>query len=236
MKGLAEWKDWKPGDKVKIGDEEVLVIDPEGLYEALKFKEFREEVWGWPKEPVGGQSIKRQLKAKTKPKNRIKKEEPKKKLKEVPKRELTPEELKNKYYSIYRAEKEPKLCVRCGENTTINHSNKYCEDCKPYIHTRGKFIIFERDGFKCVYCGKSAIGESSELNSELHVDHVYPKSRGGEDKAKNLVTAYKECNLAKKDHILSAQDEILEKINKRNKANEIDPELIIIIHAGKPKF
>ena len=48
--------------------------------------------------------------------------------------------------------------------------------------------VFVRDGFACTYCGS---------NSDLHCDHVFPRSRGGLDVESNLVTACGPCNLSK---------------------------------------
>lgn len=53
--------------------------------------------------------------------------------------------------------------------------------------------IFTRDNYTCQYCGK-------KLNqSELTLDHVYPKSRLGPDIWENIVTCCKECNQYKAD-------------------------------------
>ena len=46
--------------------------------------------------------------------------------------------------------------------------------------------ILRRDGHRCQYCGASSIS--------LTVDHVIPKSRGGEDSWENLVSACIRCN------------------------------------------
>jgi 5-methylcytosine-specific restriction endonuclease McrA len=48
--------------------------------------------------------------------------------------------------------------------------------------------IFKRDNNTCVYCGKQ---------SDLTLDHVLPKSRGGKTHWENLVTACKRCNSEK---------------------------------------
>ena len=45
--------------------------------------------------------------------------------------------------------------------------------------------IFKRDGFRCVYCGDK---------SQLTIDHVIPKSKGGKTIWENLVTACNSCN------------------------------------------
>lgn len=46
--------------------------------------------------------------------------------------------------------------------------------------------VFRRDGGKCQYCGNS--------NKLLTIDHIMPKSRGGEDSWENLTTACFDCN------------------------------------------
>ena len=51
--------------------------------------------------------------------------------------------------------------------------------------------IFERDAFRCVYCGQQFAPE------ELTVDHVEARVRGGDRSDGNLVTACTRCNLLK---------------------------------------
>ena len=53
--------------------------------------------------------------------------------------------------------------------------------------------IFARDGGRCVYCGAPA-------NS---VDHVVPRSRGGEHVWENVVAACRRCNHVKSDRHIS---------------------------------
>lgn len=50
--------------------------------------------------------------------------------------------------------------------------------------------IFKRDAFSCQYCGK---------DSNLSLDHVIPRSKGGKSSWNNLVTACKRCNARKGD-------------------------------------
>lgn len=45
---------------------------------------------------------------------------------------------------------------------------------------------------KCAYCDNPPIDDKS-----LTVDHVRPKSKGGEDRTRNCVPACKECNHSK---------------------------------------
>jgi len=59
--------------------------------------------------------------------------------------------------------------------------------------------IAARDGHMCVYCGATA--ESS--GSPLHLDHLTPRSKGGEDVATNLVLACRSCNCRRHNMPLS---------------------------------
>jgi hypothetical protein len=66
---------------------------------------------------------------------------------------------------------------------------------KPYRATshwkKIRLKVLNRDAWTCNYCGESA----------NEVDHVYPKSKGGEDTLDNLVAACRRCNIKKKDAI-----------------------------------
>jgi 5-methylcytosine-specific restriction endonuclease McrA len=53
--------------------------------------------------------------------------------------------------------------------------------------------IFARDGHRCQYCGARA--ES--------IDHVHPKSRGGQHVWENVVAACRGCNAKKRDQLLA---------------------------------
>lgn len=60
-----------------------------------------------------------------------------------------------------------------------------------------KHNIFKRDENKCVYCGST---------KDLNIDHVIPKSKGGRDTWKNLVTSCRSCNSIKADNIIDPRD------------------------------
>lgn len=49
--------------------------------------------------------------------------------------------------------------------------------------------VFERDGYRCHYCGREV--------GEPHCDHVLPVVLGGQSVMENLVTACSPCNLSK---------------------------------------
>jgi 5-methylcytosine-specific restriction endonuclease McrA len=52
--------------------------------------------------------------------------------------------------------------------------------------------VFARDGHSCQYCGVTA--ES--------IDHVVPRSKGGEHTWENVVAACRPCNVRKRDRLL----------------------------------
>lgn len=57
-------------------------------------------------------------------------------------------------------------------------------------HRPSKSMIYKRDKHKCQYCGST---------KDLTIDHIIPKSRGGEDTWENLVVACSTCNTKKGD-------------------------------------
>ena len=54
--------------------------------------------------------------------------------------------------------------------------------------------LFARDGWRCVYCGTSS--------GRLTLDHVVPRSRGGDSVWENVVTSCAPCNHKKGDRLL----------------------------------
>ena len=53
--------------------------------------------------------------------------------------------------------------------------------------------LFARDGWRCVYCGSGG---------RLTLDHVVPRSRGGDSVWENVVTSCAPCNLRKGNRLL----------------------------------
>ena len=54
--------------------------------------------------------------------------------------------------------------------------------------------LFARDGWRCVYCGNAS--------GRLTLDHVVPRSRGGDSVWENVVTSCAPCNLRKADRLV----------------------------------
>jgi hypothetical protein len=69
------------------------------------------------------------------------------------------------------------------------------------MSARLRFAVLQRDGHRCVYCGRAA------PDVRLHVDHVHPWKLGGTNEMTNLVTACEDCNLGKSDRVLAQRPE-----------------------------
>ena len=67
-------------------------------------------------------------------------------------------------------------------------------------------MIYKRDGHKCQYCGST---------KNLTIDHIIPRSRGGEDTWENLVVACMPCNTRKGDKFLDETNMTLNTIPRK---------------------
>ena len=64
----------------------------------------------------------------------------------------------------------------------------YAARCKP-----SRVMIYKRDRNSCQYCGST---------TRLTIDHVLPRSKGGDDSWENLVVACSSCNTKKGNRLL----------------------------------
>lgn len=84
-----------------------------------------------------------------------------------------------------------------------------------------RFEVFKRDNFTCQYCG------AKSPDVVLHVDHINPVSKGGDNEIINLITSCEPCNLGKSDRLLSDSSVIdrqraqLEELNERREQLEM---------------
>jgi hypothetical protein len=89
------------------------------------------------------------------------------------------------------------------------------------IGAKARFEIFKRDSFTCQYCGAEAPG------AVLHVDHILPVAKGGDNKITNLITACSECNMGKgarklnDDSAVARQKQQLNELNERREQLEM---------------
>lgn len=72
----------------------------------------------------------------------------------------------------------------------VLHLRRYDRMRRPTIRLTRKNVML-RDAHQCQYCSRRPPVR------DLNIDHVIPRSRGGEDSWENLVTACRTCNLRK---------------------------------------
>src|SRR5918999_2032191 len=81
--------------------------------------------------------------------------------------------------------------------------------------------LFARDGWRCAYCGTS--------NGRLTLDHIIPRSRGGDSDWENVVTSCAPCNLKKGNRLLHEAEMVL-----RTKPRV--PQPVLYIRLATPKI
>jgi 5-methylcytosine-specific restriction endonuclease McrA len=72
----------------------------------------------------------------------------------------------------------------------VVHLHRYDRTPRVSVRLTRRNLMF-RDAHQCQYCGKRP------PLRDLNIDHVLPRSRGGDDTWENLVTACRPCNLRK---------------------------------------
>ena len=80
--------------------------------------------------------------------------------------------------------------------------------------------LFARDGWRCMYCGTAS--------GRLTLDHVVPRSRGGESVWDNVVTSCAPCNMRKGNRL---PHEVEMNLRKPPRA----PAPVLFIHLATPK-
>jgi 5-methylcytosine-specific restriction endonuclease McrA len=65
------------------------------------------------------------------------------------------------------------------------------------INLRLRFLVMQRDNFRCVTCGAAPANDPGIV---LHIDHIIPWDKGGETVFENLQTLCSVCNIGKSNH------------------------------------
>ena len=81
--------------------------------------------------------------------------------------------------------------------------------------------LFARDSWRCVYCGTTA--------GRLTLDHVIPRSRGGESIWENVVTACAPCNMRKGNRLP-------EEVSMALRVKPRPPAPVLFIHLATPSI
>ena len=78
---------------------------------------------------------------------------------------------------------------RSSRGHTSSGSSHYVRVPRIVQRKISRRALFARDGWRCVYCGTTS--------GRLTLDHVVPRSKGGESVWENVVTSCAPCNLRK---------------------------------------
>ena len=86
--------------------------------------------------------------------------------------------------------------------------------------------IYMRDKYRCQYCGeKKAVGE-------LTIDHILPRSRGGDNSPINVVTACEKCNNRKSNR---TPDEARMPLLTSQSALRVKLERVVLCHYAEDR-
>ena len=89
------------------------------------------------------------------------------------------------------------LCIDCLSEACLKFTGIKHEEAtlikRAYISEQLRNEIFQRDGYKCLLCGRT---------DELTIDHIIPFVLGGETKKSNLQTLCRNCNSQKGKRVL----------------------------------
>ena len=126
------------------------------------------------------------------------------------------------------------ICRTCGKHFATKRKRTYCgNDCyllaignaplrSWWISTGSRLMIYHRDGWRCQLCG-DPVDMCAEPSAPIApaLDHIVPRSRGGNDDPDNLRLTHSLCNIkrgsavdeyvtsavAVEDHGFSTRDE-----------------------------
>lgn len=91
-----------------------------------------------------------------------------------------------------KASKRPKPKAKKPAATRSQSKPKQDENKRSrHIPAAVRVSVLHRDGYKCIFCGRSA------RQVQLEVDHIVPFSKGGSNDPSNLQTLCIDCNRGK---------------------------------------
>ncbi len=102
----------------------------------------------------------------------------------------------------------PKICGRCQiwkpltsfarKSWREDGRSGSCRDCR---HPTRKHLTFllKRDGYICAWCKQPLT--DIDNSRKVHVDHIFPKSKGGSDDPSNLQLLHRRCNIIKRGQL-----------------------------------
>lgn len=100
--------------------------------------------------------------------------------------------------NVFTPEDINALIKRLNNKTHAFYNDKgiwdaLCRVERGRVSNKMRFAIYERDGYKCCYCGRSP------KYNDLEIDHIKPIAKGGKSTYDNLQTLCRTCNKNKGD-------------------------------------
>lgn len=107
----------------------------------------------------------------------------------------------NRHWQASRVDKPATVSVDLGNQPKESHEVSALSEAKKarsphqpvgrWIRPERRLAIYLRDSFLCQYCGRDL---HSAVASEVTLDHLMPRSKGGNNRNENLITACRRCN------------------------------------------
>lgn len=87
---------------------------------------------------------------------------------------------------------EKQAAIEKKNNIPMTEHQKFILEQRRLMTPSLRYSIMERDGFRCKLCGATEAD-----GAKLHVDHIFPVSKGGRTEPNNLRTLCDYCNIGK---------------------------------------
>ena len=115
-------------------------------------------------------------------------------------------------------EDELKLVEKSKGTKVVFH---ICRKVSRYIPKKTRLMVYERDDYKCVYCGKDLYDDFICKTSGITVDHFFPFIKGGMQEIDNLNTCCAKCNSVKRDKLFETIEDFKQYLKERNEDKKI---------------
>lgn len=106
---------------------------------------------------------------------------------------LIEESQENELRRLREAEKERQ---RMDREAGMSAQRQFVAQQRRLMSDSLRYDVLRRDGFRCQICGAT-----QKDGVKLHVDHIFPVSKGGKTEISNLRTLCERCNMGKRDKV-----------------------------------
>ena len=104
-----------------------------------------------------------------------------------------------------RLREEEKERLRAEREVGMSAQRQFIAQQRRLMSDSLRYDVMRRDGFRCQICGAT-----QKDGVKLHVDHIFPVSKGGKTEMSNLRTLCERCNMGKRDKIENPETDYLD--------------------------